>query len=150
MNSKKPKMFWVMGLLMIAAGLYLVISTITPPGYQTARGYISDERGFDREITFTAEDGKNYTAKDRSYSHNTQTSTEVMVAYSPDNPSQTMRVTSDSSRSTVWGAVVLTLGIGFMYLGLNKRQIRPPQETPIDSTPQKISKGKPSKKDRQS
>lgn len=122
--------------MMIAGGLYLAISTITPPNYQKTTGTImsspSNNSGpnYQRTISFTAQDGKTYTADDRSYSNAPQTSDQITVAYHPENPENTMRVVSDNGRSTPWGVIVVLMGGVFVYMGFRK-------ETPEPHLPQK-------------
>ncbi|MET1033486.1 MAG: DUF3592 domain-containing protein [Candidatus Saccharimonadales bacterium] len=135
--KKNSVLLLVLGFMMIAGGLYLAISTITPPSYQKATGTIMGGQpsmtsgpNYKRTISFVAQDGNTYTADDRSYSNAPQVSTEVTVAYNPNDPAKTMRVVSDSGRSTVWGVIVVVLGGVFVYMGFRK-------ETPDQQLPQK-------------
>jgi hypothetical protein len=128
--KKNPKLLWIMGLLMVAAGVYLLFSVITPSSYKRAPGTVvsqSTDAGYQRQISFTAEDGVSYTGTDRSFTSDRRTAIPVTVAYDPDNPERTMRVVSDDSRTLLWGGLITLLGGVLVYLGFfppHSRQYR--------------------------
>jgi len=108
---------------MVAAGIYLLASVITPSHYKRTSGVITSEStatGYNREISFTGEDGKLYTGTDRSYSSDRQSSGVITIAYDPNNPEKTMRVVSDDRDTVLWGSIITLLGGGLVYLGFYK------------------------------
>ncbi len=130
--NKNQNLLWIFGGVLIAGGLYLLISTFTPSGYQKTTGSIAGSQeaeistSHQRSITFTAQDGRTYTVNDRSYANKRRSSTSVTVAYNPADPGKTMRVVSDNGRSMIWGGVVLVAGVGFIYLGFRARNTAGP------------------------
>lgn len=133
--KKNPKLLWIIGFLMVGAGIYLLVSVITPSHYKRTSGVIMSEStatGYKREISFTGEDGKLYMGVDRSYSSDRQGSGVITVAYDPNNPEKTMRVVSDDRGTVLWGSIIALLGAGLVYLGFYKP--RPEQYAPLPGT----------------